>query len=88
MCYITLVNYAFMIFLIRSIGPQALAYILSSCLCYNYHLIVDYFSRFSEVVKMKSMTSTAVISAFKSIFSHFGILEILHTDNSPQFISA
>ena len=36
---------------------------------------------------MHSTTSTAIISAFKSVFSRFGIPEILRTDNGPQFSS-
>ena len=53
----------------------------------HYLLIVDYFSRFPEIVKLYSITSTAIISAFKSVFSRFGIQEILRSDNGPQFSS-
>ena len=54
----------------------------------QYLLIVDYFSRFPEVVKLQATTSTALISAFKSVLSRFGIPKILHSDNGPQFSSA
>ena len=54
----------------------------------QYLLIVDYFSRFPEVVPMHSTTSTALISVFKSVFARFGIPEILRSDNGTQFTSA
>ena len=54
----------------------------------QYLLIVDYFSRFPEIVPMHSTTSTALISVFKSVFARFGIPEILRSDNGPQFTSA
>ena len=54
----------------------------------QYLLIVDYFSRFPEVVLMHSTTSTALISVFKSIFAYFGIPEILRSNNGTQFTSA
>ena len=50
----------------------------------NYFLLVDYFSRYLEEVKMSSTTSHA---AMKSIFSHHDLPETLHSDNGPQFSS-
>jgi len=46
---------------------------------------VDYFSRFPEVTKLTSTTSPAVITVLKSIFSRFGVPEIVMSDNGPQF---
>ena len=54
----------------------------------NYVLVVDYFSRFPEVVKLTSTTSANVISALKSVFSRHGIPEIVRSDNGPQYASA
>ena len=54
----------------------------------NYVLMVDYFSRFPEVVKLTSTTSANVISALKSVFSRHGIPEIVRSDNGPQYASA
>ena len=51
----------------------------------TYLLLVDYFSRYPEVVRLQSLTAHAVIKAVKSVFSHHGIPEELHTDNGPQF---
>ena len=50
-----------------------------------YLVAVDYFSRFIEVKQMASTTATKVITALKSIFSRYGIPEVLMSDNGPQF---
>ena len=50
--------------------------------------MVDYYSRFPEVIKLSSTTSPAVISSLKSLFSRYGIPEILRSDNGPQFDSS
>ncbi len=41
----------------------------------QYLLIVDYFSRFPQVIQLKSTTSAAVISQLKSVFARHGIPE-------------
>ena len=51
-------------------------------------LVVDYYSRFIEVQKLTSTTSSAVITALKAIFSHHGIPSVLVSDNGPQYTSA
>ena len=53
----------------------------------HYLLVVDYFSRYPEIIKLTSTTSSAIISALKAIFSRFGIPEVLRTDNGPQYNS-
>ena len=53
----------------------------------NYILIIDYFSRFIEVIKLKSTTSGAIIEALKSVFSRYGMPEIVMSDNGPQYSS-
>ena len=50
----------------------------------NYLLVTDYFSRYPEVIKL---TSSAVITALKSMFSRHGIPEIVRSDNGPQYSS-
>ena len=35
----------------------------------SYLLVVDYYSRYPEVTKLRSTTSAAIISALKTIFS-------------------
>jgi len=54
---------------------------------HTYHIVVDYFSHYPEVIQMTSTTSTAVIKALKSIFSRHGIPSIFMSDNGPQFTS-
>ena len=53
----------------------------------TFLLVVDYFSRYVETTKLASTTSSAIISALKSIFARFGIPEIVLSDNGPQFVS-
>ena len=53
----------------------------------TYLLVIDYFSRYPEVVKLHNTTSTAVIATLKPIFARFGIPEILFSDNGPQYSS-
>ena len=53
----------------------------------HYLVAVDYFSRYPEVIKLSTTTSTAVIAALKSIFSRHGILEVVRSDNGPQYAS-
>ncbi|XP_065902585.1 uncharacterized protein [Dysidea avara] len=54
----------------------------------TYLLVVDYFSRYPEVIKLNSTTSKAVISSLKSIFSCHGVPSVLMSDNGPQFDSS
>ena len=53
----------------------------------NYILIIDYFSRFIEVIKLKSTTSQAIIEALQSVFSRHGIPETVISDDGPQYSS-
>ena len=52
-----------------------------------YLIVVDYFSRYPEVVKLTSTTSVNIINILKSIFARHGIPSTLITDNGPQFSS-
>lgn len=53
----------------------------------NYLLVVDYFSRYPEIVKLTNTTSQNIIDALKNIFSRYGIPEIVMSDNGPQYSS-
>ena len=49
-------------------------------------VVVDYYSRYYEVVIMHS-TTTEIVDALSSIFARFGFLHSLNSDNDPQFLS-
>ena len=51
----------------------------------TYLLVVDYFSRYPELVKLTSTTAPSVVNALKAIFARHGIPTRLRTDNGPQF---
>ena len=53
----------------------------------TYILFVDYYSRYPEVIKLNSTTSTSVINAMKSVFSRHGIPRTVISDNGPQYDS-
>ena len=54
---------------------------------HTYLLLVDYLSRFPEIVKLSDTTSKEVISHIKSIFARYGIPETVRSDNGPQYCS-
>ena len=47
----------------------------------------NYFFRYPEIFKLTSTTSSSIIQCLKSVFSRLGILEVLISDNGPQFAS-
>ena len=53
----------------------------------DYIVVVDYFSRFPEVKRLKSTTTQSVTDTLKTMFARYGIPEVLRSDNGPQFNS-
>lgn len=53
----------------------------------NLLVIVDYYSRFFEVVTMRSTTSQKMIEALTPIFARYGYPFSLKSDNGSQFVS-
>ena len=53
----------------------------------NLLVVVDYYSRFFEVVIMHSTTSRKMIEALTPIFTRYGYPFSLKSDNAPQFVS-
>ncbi|CAI6350058.1 unnamed protein product [Macrosiphum euphorbiae] len=56
---------------------------IAECFGKNYLVVIDYYSRWLEVVKLKSKTSGEVIKKLKKIFSRLGIPKIIVADNNP-----
>lgn len=54
---------------------------------HNLLVLVDYFSRFIEVIVMKEITAKLTVQAMHETFCRYGIPETLRTDNGPQFVS-
>ena len=50
-----------------------------------YLLLVDYYSRYIEIALLNSQTAAEVIAHMKSIFVRHGILELVVSDNGPQY---
>ena len=53
----------------------------------TYLLVVDYYSRYIEVAKLRSTSVDEVILHTKSIFARHGIPEQVLSDNGPQYSS-
>ncbi|UYV69371.1 K02A2.6-like [Cordylochernes scorpioides] len=51
----------------------------------EYLVVVDYLSRFIEVVRLTKLSSEAVVDHCKAIFARHGIPDIVISDNGPQF---
>lgn len=54
---------------------------------HNLLVLVDYFSRFIEVIIMKEITAKLTVQALHESFCRYGIPETMRTDNGPQFVS-
>ena len=55
---------------------------------YWYLIMADYYSRYTEMVKLQKLSSDAVINHKKSIFAHHGIPEVFRSDNSTVFLKS
>ena len=53
----------------------------------TYLLIVDYFSRYPEIVKLTDTTSKGLVAALRPIFARHDVPAVLHSDNGPQYVS-
>ena len=53
----------------------------------TYIIVVDYFSRYIEILKLSTTSSASIITALKTMFSRQGIPDVLVTDNGPQYAS-
>ena len=53
-----------------------------------YLSIIDLYSRYPEVYRLRQATSVAIISCLKDLFSRFGLPRVLVSDNGTPFVSA
>lgn len=54
---------------------------------HNLLVLIDYFSRFVEVIIMKEISAKNTIQALHETFCRYGIPESIKSDNGPQFVS-
>ena len=54
----------------------------------HYIIIVDYFSRYIELIELRSQTAESVINAIKSVFARHGIPSVCVSDNGPWFAAS
>ncbi|XP_055527961.1 uncharacterized protein K02A2.6-like [Wyeomyia smithii] len=54
---------------------------------HNLLVLIDYFSRFIEVIIMREITAKLTVQALHETFCRYGIPETMRTDNGPQFVS-
>ena len=52
----------------------------------SFLVVVDYYSRYYEVVISHSTTTEKIVDALSSIFARFGFPHSLKLDNGPQFL--
>ncbi|XP_052750706.1 uncharacterized protein K02A2.6-like [Galleria mellonella] len=54
---------------------------------YMWLIVIDAYTKWLEIIPMKSTTSRSTISHLDTIFATFGVPKYIVTDNGPQFIS-
>ncbi|XP_026142558.1 uncharacterized protein K02A2.6-like [Carassius auratus] len=57
------------------------------CEGHMYLVVVDAHSKWPEVQLMTSTTAGRTIEVLRNLFSHYGLPEVLVSDNGPQFVS-
>ncbi|UYV62275.1 K02A2.6-like [Cordylochernes scorpioides] len=53
-----------------------------------YLVVIDYYSRFPEMIQLDRLTASVVVRSCKSIFARHGIQETVVSDNGTQFGAA
>ncbi|XP_058449103.1 uncharacterized protein K02A2.6-like [Malaya genurostris] len=53
-----------------------------------YQVVVDSFSKWSEIVQTRSITTAATVKILRDLFARLGMPETLVSDNGSQFTSA
>lgn len=52
-----------------------------------YLVVMDYYSKYLEIMQLPSLTSKVIINKLESLFARFGIPETFFTDNGTQLTS-
>ena len=78
---------------LRTIPTPDLPYAFFGCDLFDYEskkyiLLVDYYSKFINVVQLESTVTSHVVIAMKYVFSIHGIPTRLMSNNGPQFSSS
>ena len=53
----------------------------------DYLIMIDYFSRWIEIINLEDATRSTLVRKVKTIFASWGIPEVIRSDNGPQFMS-
>jgi transposase InsO family protein len=53
----------------------------------KYLLLVDYYSKYFELIRVTDSTSNTVVNVLQQHLARYGLPEILYTDNGPKFAS-
>jgi transposase InsO family protein len=51
-------------------------------------VVIDAHTKWPEVVIMKSTTAKNTVDSLRTTFARFGVIEIIVSDNGPQFVSS
>ena len=53
----------------------------------EYIIVVDYYSRFWEIERLRKTDSSVIVQKLKAVFSLYGIPKVVRSDNGPQYSS-
>ena len=53
----------------------------------EYIIVVDYYSRFWEIERLRKTDNSVIIQKLKAVFSRYGIPKVVRSDNGPQYSS-
>ena len=53
----------------------------------DYLVVVDYYSRFVEVIKLRCTSSSSIVAQLATIFARHGVPQVVMSDNGPQYQS-
>ena len=54
----------------------------------HYMVLIDYHSRYLEILHLPDMTSKTIIARLLSCFARHGVPQLLVSDNGPQYVSS